>query len=231
MSYSSSQTPLYAAVRDRRADIVESLLLAGVTVPFVLSAAAAERAVDPLGMAVFNNDEKIVQLLLDKGVEAIGGPYVFHGAVGGAIQTGRARLLEKLLAVEGEERKEHWAGTFYKGSVPMLHFAAAFCSVASVGVLLAAGANEIQRDYRGTCASDHVGRRVPVEQASPSQNAGLRRMLERGPAYRACSWAWPSAAAAAAAAIGIGGTGKGTTLGVRVWRPTNANLFVKRFGR
>lgn len=54
------------------------------------SAEEAARAVDPLGVAVFNNDEKIVQLLLDRGLEAIGGPHVLHWAMGGAIQTGRA---------------------------------------------------------------------------------------------------------------------------------------------
>lgn len=225
MAYRTNETPLYTAARQRRADIVERLLSSGATVPYARSAEAAERAVDPLGVAVFNNDEKIVQLLLDRGVEAIGGPCVIHWSIGGAIQTGRARLLEKLLAVEGEDRKEHWARACYNGCVPMLHFAAGFGSVAAVGVLLAAGANETQCDDRGLCASDLVGSRVPVGQASPSKNAGLRRMLARGPAYRARSWAWPSAAA-----VVKGGTGKGT-LGVRVWRPTNANLFVNRLGR
>lgn len=225
MAYRSNEAPLYKAARERRADIVERLLSSGITVPVAGSAAEAARAVDPLGVAVFNNDERIVQLLLDRGLEAIGGAYVLHCAMGGAIQTGRARLLERLLCIEGEDRKAHWAGILYDGSMPMLHFAAGFGGVAPLGVLLAAGASERQCDYTGACASEYVGRRVSVEQASPSKNAALRRMLERGPAYRARSRAWPSHAA-----VGKGATGKGT-LGVCIWRPANANLFTSRFGR
>lgn len=225
MRYPGNETPLYTAAREGRAGIVERLLSCGVTVPVAGSAEEAARAVDPLGVAVFNNDEKIVQLLLDRGVEAIGGPHVLHWAMGGAIQTGRARLLEKLLAIEGEDRKEHWAASSYSGSVPMLHFAAGFGGAAPLGVLLAAGASERQCDYKGVCASEYVGCRVPAEKTSPSKNEALRRMLERGPAYRARSRAWPSPAA-----VGKRTTGKGT-LGVRIWRPANVNLFSSRFGR
>ena len=239
MTYRPNETPLYTAARTRRADAVERLLSSGATVPLAPSVEAASRSVDPLGVAVFNNDERIVQLLLDRGVEAIGGPYVFHWAIGGAIQTNRPRLLDKLLAVEGEGRKGYWAGALYNGAVPMLHFAAAFGSVGAVSVLLAAGASEGQRDALGTCAGECIGRRVPAERASPSSNAGLRRMLERGPAYRALSRAWPSAAAVpaaaaaatAAAAAGDGRKGNGAPLGVRVWRSTDPNLVVSRLGR
>lgn len=90
---------------------------------------------------------EVVQLLLDRGVEAVGGPYVIDGALGAAIQMGRPRLLERILAVEGEDRKGRWAAALLKGCVPMLHFAAAFGGAASVGVLLAAGADERQRDH------------------------------------------------------------------------------------
>lgn len=139
----------------------------------------------------------IVQLLLDRGVQAVGGPHALQQAIGMAIQFDRAGVLRRILKVEGTERMDLWARVLYDGSTPMLHFAASFGSAASVGVLLAAGADETQCDSRGMRASDYVGCRVPTGQLQnmTTKIAAIRRMLVGAQARRARSFAWPTSSA------------------------------------
>ncbi|CAM9578697.1 unnamed protein product, partial [Hapterophycus canaliculatus] len=105
-------------------------------------------------------EENIVRLLLDSGLEAIGGRLaVAPAAMETAFRAGRTRILGMLLAVEGVERRELWAGLSVEGS-SMLHLAAAYGAVAAVGLLLASGADESAVDSKGRSVSEVVGSRA-----------------------------------------------------------------------
>lgn len=82
----------------------------------------------------------------------------------------------------------------------VLHWAAANGKLDSVRVLLAAGAEEAAMDLKGHLPRDIVGDTVDVEGIPDEETldhinmglAAVRRELERGPAFRSPSWAWPA---------------------------------------
>lgn len=96
------------------------------------------------------------------------------------------KVLQVLLAVEGEERQGHWARSWFLHS-PVLNHAAVSHSLATVSLLLAAGAdetalNEDRRTVSEVMCVLHEGRTK-----GPAEKAATRRMLARGPAFRARS--------------------------------------------
>lgn len=115
--------------------------------------------------------------------------------------------------------QEYWATRESVGGASLLHFAVAMGSPAPmVSVLLAAGAREMDVNGSGASAAETAESRSEViaqdvlegdtvwEQYA-ADAAVLCRMLRRGPAFRARSFAWPclqraGIAAAAAAAPG-----------------------------
>lgn len=107
-------------------------------------------------------------------------------------------ILQLLLTVGGEERRSEWAN-IYAGGARLVHVAAIFCYPAAVSILLNAGADDEARYQVDLTARDIIGqsppwtdqRRTDPHQKDPSEVVAIRRMLDRGPAYRARLWAWP----------------------------------------
>ncbi|CAN0027811.1 unnamed protein product [Ectocarpus sp. 4 AP-2014] len=187
-------TPLYAAAMSGKGKAVSHLLSAGARQP----PASAEKDMCPLVAAVRENHQEVVRVLLtDRGMEAIDGPDVIPRAVGAAASSrkGSASIVRMLLCAEGHEREVHWARCRYKED-PVLHCAVSFGNISATRVLLAAGADETAENEDGRPAREVVGFNAPSLQRDPAKKGAIVRMLERGPAYRARSWAWPATARA-----------------------------------
>ena len=111
-------------------------------------------------------------------------PYVLYTAV----CCGKGRILELLLGAEGEEKRSEWANNGF-ASRRLLHYGAGFCCPAAVSVLLKAGANEMARELEeGRVPRDLIGVDVGLNrdfQMDRGKEIAVRRMLQRGPAYRA----------------------------------------------
>eukprot|EP00903_Cladosiphon_okamuranus_P010932 g10325.t1 len=156
-------------------------------------------------------------LLPTKGLEAVGGAPCILQAIKTAIENKRARILQALPAVEGVDKKQHWAQSSVKGRT-MLHWAVWLGNLAAMSVLFEAGADETAtaadrgpppHDLTMTCPPGTRERNLAAEVASC-------RMLCRGPAFRARSWAWPATLSKEAA----GADPKTPPLvGVRIYRP------------
>ncbi|CAN0029717.1 unnamed protein product, partial [Scytosiphon promiscuus] len=120
---------------------------------------------------------------------------------------------------------------------PVPHFAASCCSRRAAHLLLSAGgADERNVDYRGRCAREVVGVFVDAGPEKAARKADLGRMLERGPAFRARSWAWPTPTEAAAVGKAGEATGGvpvpvgGSALALQVLRWKDRGLLVRAFG-
>lgn len=77
-----------------------------------------------------------------------------------ASQRRLARILNVLLGVEGEGRKQYWAREI-AGNIPILRHAAMYGSLATVQVCLAAGADENFVNATGMTAADLGGMYAP----------------------------------------------------------------------
>ena len=199
-------------------------------------------------------------VLLGRGLQALGGtPRVLPPAIECAVTNTRPRVLHMLLSVEGEDRRAFWANLTVIGVVPYLLLAAAMSSVALVAVLLASGANADARDTDGKSARDYLGLKKQTGQRLDREtaHAAICRMLERGPAFRARSWTYPSFLVGVASAAGGAGAAGGAAAGdacrdgdsagarddppagragklavrVRVYRPESGNAFARLLGR
>ncbi|CAN0330441.1 unnamed protein product [Ectocarpus sp. 12 AP-2014] len=152
----------------------------------------------PLNVAMEARHWNVVDVLLDN-VDPIKSSVDFGTAISSALVMKRARLLSRLVSAVGEERKQKnfLAGMTFSSS-PILHIAAAQADPLTTSVLLAAGAEESVVDAVGRSARDVVAMSRDVDSGLPDV-AATRRMLERGPAFRARAWAWPATPTAAAA--------------------------------
>lgn len=225
----------------------------GHTLSFLLSAGANEEEAWRRGMvtalvtAIHAGQESMVSTLLEEGLEAVGGEGATPEAMRFAVEDEQIGILQMLLDVQGEEHRVTWANhavwsgpkTFrfapylprgielmvlavHSGKT-MIHCAAEVCSLRSVHVLLSAGADESAADQKGMRAKDSIGMLLSEDKRDPQIMAAVDRMLARGPAFRACSWAWPSAAASIRS--------KAPRLGVRVFRPRTSKGFSRAFTR
>lgn len=203
-------------------------------VSYLLSAGASDEALlahtgnSALLRSIEEGQEDKVRLLLDEGMDAVGGIPAMSMALQLAIEGRRVAILQMLVAVGvgADVSEEHWARhTLDDAGVPALHYAAAFGSLSTVHVLLAAGADETAPSSDGKRASDVVGQGRPA-----AEEAAICRMLERGPAFHASSWLWLVGVDSA-----LGGTpavrNQGPSLGVRVFRRENRRVFPTRFAR
>lgn len=236
-------TPLYGAVCHGNEKAVVRLLAAGAVQP-----ARYRPSFCPLVHAVVNH-ERLVRILLRR-VEVVGGDAAIQSALEASVIERRpARILHVLLSAEGEGLRERWANCTLSGGGRILHCAASCGTLGALKVLLAAGADETKR-LNGRTASEAVrvsmpdGRLVPEEEV-----AAMRRMLRRGPAFRARSWAWRVIGVTGAAAVaqrGAGGGGDGggdgacgvggarrskAPLAVRIYRPESKTFFLRHVGR
>lgn len=209
------------------------------SVAFLLAAGASEEDIwsrqctPSLWMAVENGREHIVRMLVAAGIAAVGGSTAILGAMFRASSRRQARILDILLGVEGQSKKKHWAQQL-AGNVPILHHAIMYGSLTTVHVCLVAGADENFVTATGVRAN-RVIRMAPPTATNPVElRAAIDRMLQRGPAFRARSWAWPpkvdAAVVGAALAVTLETSGKLKT-SVRVFRPRDDRLFTTRFAR
>ncbi|CAM9154744.1 unnamed protein product [Ectocarpus sp. 12 AP-2014] len=168
-------------------------------VSLLLSAGASQRGLPegnypcPFRSAAALGYENILRILCsERGMDAVGGgAAVLPNSLACATRRGKARILRLLLAAEGQERQEHWARRRLVLGRPLVYLAAAYGILANVKVLLAAGADETDTDPDGYAAPEVIGGQLPSGSLDPLEAAAIGRELQRGPAYRACSWAWP----------------------------------------
>lgn len=171
-------------------------------VSLLLSAGASQRDVKgadtpcPFRLAVVKRHEKALRILAsEKGLEAVGGgEEVIPASLTCATFRGSSRILRLVLLAEGEDRQQHWARHRMVLDFPMISLAAAFGVLANVNVLLAAGAHELECDSKGRVAGHNIGTMAHTGEPDQREVAAIGRALQRGPAFRARSWAWPAAA-------------------------------------
>lgn len=152
------------------------------------------------------NYRKVIDVLLDSGRGVFQRKDLVSSSVRcAAILGGRADILEQLLDVDGEERRTQWARSSFRCR-SMLHYAAGFARLPCVDVLLRAGADEKAVDGQLRQPNDLLGSLTIDSEAAlspgisdfskankdPATISAIDRMLERGPAYRARSWAYPA---------------------------------------
>ncbi|CAM9953176.1 unnamed protein product [Laminaria digitata] len=243
-------TPLFMACGKGNERMVSKLLSLGAMQPMT------PRASDtcPLMVAVIKGFVGVVRVLINEGgVRAVGGEIAFAEALQRAVEARPLGMLRLMLGVDGEERRSEWANTYHKGT-HLLHVGADRCHPAVVSILLKAGADEAARDREGRFARDMIGRvrrqdELQMNRAQMDQGnvTAIRRMLQRGPAYRARSWAWPSEEEGNADGSGDGDTAVAAAvlssppavyippvLGVRIFRPkekSSSKFFVRTIGR
>ena len=224
----SGLTALFGAASNGKVAEVKLLLSAGATQP----ASSPGGVQCPLAAAAQGGHAEIVRLLLEDRMRVVGGTRVLPKALFSAIAFSRASVLQMLLVStgHGEEKVAHWAGFMYD-SRPMLNWACTVAHLPTISVLLAAGAREDAKDTRGRLAFDVIGSdKSVVADMDPPKRSAARRMLLRGPAFRAKSWAWPESDGAAASA-----SDAGSPSDVAAWRggrqgPLGARVF-RRSGR
>lgn len=196
------------------------------SVAFLLAKGASDEAVGvdrtSLVWAADGGHEKMVRMMLNHGVDWVGGLRAIPDSMGVSVQSGKARILQMLISVEGEERQKHWAECPLR-SRPALHVAAAWCSLKAAHVLLAAGADEAATDREGQRPIDIIAGAQEPYQRDERREKALWRMLKRGDAFRARSFTWPKNVAV--------GTFVSPRTAVRVYRPMGARCFASRIAR
>ncbi|CAN0126197.1 unnamed protein product, partial [Scytosiphon promiscuus] len=204
---SKEPTTVNATAEDGAAPLVVAAQLGhGETVSFLLSAGASDvgalatKGVGALFQAANQGHANVVRILLDKGYEAVGGFIKIARAIGCSIRKDFVSILRMLLYAKDETLRKVLARTRLRITrpkdtfehEPVLHAAARFCSYRSAGVLLSAGADELAINAQGERAGDVIGSFVEKDSSrKEAWEAALRRMLKRGPAFRAQSWMWP----------------------------------------
>lgn len=187
------KTPLMVAVEFDHAEAVSLLLSAGASQNDVQGAEAP----CPLRVAVEERMEKVLRVLAsERGLNAVSDveAKMSDSLITRATMRGASRILRLILLAEGEEKQQHWARHRLNLGVSLIHLAAGFGILANVKVLLAAGAHELERDPHGCCAHHNIGHLVEGGDPDPVEVAAIGRALQRGPTYRARSWAWPATA-------------------------------------
>lgn len=203
-----NMTPLCCAAMGGYVALADMLISRGASNRSLIATEGRYNTACPLHMAVLCLQEKTVELIVDKGKEAIGGVASVPDALLAAAQLGPVNVVRMLIGVEGQGRQEYWANLFHLGR-RVLTVAAGFNSLEVVILLLQAGANEGALNEHGQLAADSIGSLVgssmhitdspvPVKTARrdtrvrhPVREARIRSTLRQGPAFRARSWLWP----------------------------------------
>lgn len=153
--------------------------------------------------------------------------------------------------MDGEEKREDWAnhsgfhlvrnpslsrlsrGTFGDGHVcTLLDVSTTECSIPAVHVLLSAGADTERRNFQRKLALRRIGLMLPDEKRNVAMEAAVRRMLQKGPAFRDRSWIWPSTMDPPLGRVSnvppscSTPVPKTTPTGARIFRPMGERLFI-----
>ncbi len=219
------KTPLLVAVEFGHARVVSLLLSAGASQRGALH---LDNYQCPFRGAVDKGDEGIVKLLAtEEGMRAVGGAatVVPRAAFSCIVKTRAARMLRLVLSADGEDRRAAWANhRFANLNMTMLHLAVCYGALASVKVLLAAGAVETATGPEGYTTRQVIGNLLPDDGLDPRIRDAIARALERGPAHRARSLAWPAERGGAAPAAAAAAARVGAPLGVKIYRPQNRKV-------
>lgn len=241
-------TPLSIACYEGHEEVVSKLLALGA----MLRMPRDDSGMLPLALAIRKGFVGVVRVLMNEGgIKALGGGTVLPRALSTAIRFGQAEILRLLLTVDGEEGRSQWANINVKGKT-LLHYGAGHCYPATVSILLEAGADEAARNSQGRVPGAVIGLLLGADvddnhrQLDRREEVAVRRMLQRGPAYRARSWAWPAdeeagdvdtaaAAPTAAAAAVVLASAPAMKIplfvGVRPKEIGHTKLFVRLMGR
>lgn len=129
-----------------------------------------------------------MRLLLRHGVASLG-PNAYRDALTGVAMAGNVGMLRELVRAEGGR---HVAGAKTSKGMTALHFSAGYCHPRATALLLQAGGDENAVDADGETPFDVIDtKRAPHIKHGVGRRL-VRRILSRGPAYRARSWAWPA---------------------------------------
>lgn len=238
-------TPLCFAAMGGYVALADVLISRGARTRPLIATRGRRNISCPLYVAVASLQEKSVELIVDKGMEAVGGIASVPAALLAAAQFGLVNVVRMLIGVQGQGRQEYWANLLHLGW-RVLTVAAGFNSLEVVILVLQAGANEGALDEGGKLAVDSIGSLVrssihvtdspvPVKTArrdtrvrDPVREARIRSTLRQGPAFRARSWLWPPTAQGGVTAPTVA---RGDTVAARrtacVRRPKGTRFFAK----
>ncbi len=142
----------------------------------------------PLAGASQHGYTACVKLLLRHGVANLG-RNAYRDALTGVAMTGNVRMLRELVRADGGR---HVAGAKTSLGMTALHFTAGYCHPRATALLLQAGADENAVDAHGETPFDVIDTKRSVNVRHGIGRRLVRRILSRGPAFRAMSWAWPA---------------------------------------
>lgn len=176
-----------------------------------------------LSIAAEVGQENIVRILVNGHLEESGGEDAISVALGYATKCGKPRVLQIHLDVQvkGKDAQADRTQTYF-GDWPILFVAVACGRLRCIHTLLSNGADETKPDAieKGIAGATEV---YPV--TDPAKDASILRMLKRGPAFRAKSWAWPDERESVPSTMPVK---KAPPLGVRVYRPTGGRKVFTR---
>ncbi|CAN0019940.1 unnamed protein product [Scytosiphon promiscuus] len=199
----------------------------------LLSLGASDKAtlddnnMSALFMAAQEGHSAVCRILIGKGLEAVGGLETIPEAIRCAIQFRQERILPILLAVGGDT---NWAKCCLR-TIPLIHLAASEGSLAATHILLAAGADETAVNKHGRSTIDTIGLTLPAIERNTAREDAIRRMLYRGPAFRAVSWSYPAETGGSAVAVVPLREKPKLPGGVLVFRPRCQGFFTARAAR
>lgn len=199
------ETPLVLAAEGNKIETARLLLDSGA-VSSTFDGGAIYRAIEK------SNDEMVNTLTQRAYLEQTGGMAVVERAIFFTIlHNDNAPILEILLELDSQRR---WVNELSFGGSQLLPFAAGWGALGCMSSLLFKGADE--REYTSR----------PEKLTNPSvRERAVDHMLERGPAYRATSWAWPDSGIRIAKA-------EGSTVNVAIFRPRGGqNVFSRLLSR
>lgn len=193
----NGRTAMMVASTTGRIETVRRLIKAGSEINKI--GAAGETA---LSIASQMGHREVVRELLRAGARVNGGTSVNKPVVV-ASREGHVEIVRDLLgagAIPTDDRPN---------STTALHAAASLVHLKVVQVLLEHGCLETRLDVQGTTPADVIGKTYlfgpPVSARDPSEEGCMRRLLARGPTFRARSWLWPADNSSASNELVAGG--------------------------
>lgn len=141
----------------------------------------------PLKASVSLDENKVLRVLLDCGMDAVGNKEAIPAALGYALLNSRARFMDALpghFDGDDDDTRRQFARQ-RSGGIPALHYTVSTGRFDKVSVLLAAGAVETATDGNGCCACGVIKWRGSIDPATKEAlirecSNGLQR-LRLGP--------------------------------------------------